>query len=296
MSELSTKFNNSKLDKLYLGKSEYLIPMHAHINLFFTHLEYSPDQLPFQGVDYSLLSAKSAVKTLEEFHAKFAAVMYKIVSRTVKPITSFDYLYGTLEEKDVDKRFSELIRRNYMLSQIVQYFELEDLGLFKLGDTMMYSKLVNLVLYMLAAIDFDFDILFTVTCNILGFEGLSPTGCIVKFDSQHYFALKEATAKHESSFHGKVLGMKHDEKFKLEQIKPSFKICDLQEYYQQFVGPIYEEIRVGINQALVALQTGREKKQSICLWLNKWKIEENNDLQVSRCNNNLSYFKLQCYD
>ncbi len=270
MSNLSSKFSGfAKLDLLYGGKTINPIhTMHAHINLFFTHLEYSENELPFQEVKDILLTAKSPVKALEEFHRKFAAVMYRI-------------FLTTYEAMGVDELFNELIRHNKMLTKIVDYLGLEDLGLFKLGDTMIYSKLVNLALYMLAASDFDFEIMRSMTCEILQFDCLTPTpGCIVEFNSSRWFKYKEAAKVHESSFHRKVLNMKRDETFELVQIKANFEYRERRDYYQQFEEPIYEEIRKGIDQAMIALANGREKKMNLSLKLKRWKIEDDNDIQV----------------
>jgi hypothetical protein len=283
MSNLFTKFSGfAKLDLLYGGKTINPIYTHAHINLFFTHLEYSENELPFQQVEDILLTAKSPVKALEEFHRKFAAVMYRIVSLRFVSSNIHDTDYITIDKaKGVDELFKELIRHNKMLTKIVDYLGLEDLGLFKLGDTMMDSKLVNLALYMLAASDFDFEIMSSMTCEILQFDCLTPTpGCIVKFDSSRWFENKGAAKVHESSFHSKVLNMKRDEIFELVQIKANFEHHERRDYYQQFVGPIYEEIRKGIDQAMIALANGREKKMNFRLKLQKWKIEDDNDIQV----------------
>eukprot|EP01031_Cornospumella_fuschlensis_P028794 gene28794-34761_t len=246
-----------------------------YINLFFTHLEFA-NELPFdEPIDENLLE-KSYVRTLEVFHSKFAIMVSYIAS-----------LLSKLQGGTEDLAFKHLIEGNKLLFLLVNRLQLREIGVFAVGDIGRETKLANLVLYILAGVNFSSDAILPWISGVW-FDANTLLGKEDHSDllQRQYRQEKWKSKKVSLSFYERVLSPHYTQPINLKKIAPSFDMedyCSVTNYYEQFVEPIYEEIRSTIDQALTAIQNKRERKMPVTVTINHCNYEESNQVQEFSC-------------
>lgn len=267
-----------------------LTKLRRRMNNFYRHfLHHLP--LPFCDND-----GETSIEACVKEHRTYRIHFNKAICLALR-----QYYHYEPTENELSRIIRQLMCRDRLLWEFSEKWKLYEMFVFPDGDMSFEARYAEMVLVFLSVVDFDSSLVQKMLYEVMGEYKLNnPSYCIMPSTwMQDLRYVDENTRKSQLAgakdaqicFLERVLSidMNKPEMHLIKEIEAKFTPPDLNKlpyyrlrYFEQFIGPLFEEIRAQMQQtygALKAHNRGSEK----CVNLRIEKMISDEDISTFRC-------------